>query len=165
MTGMRFPVGIFSYPAIGQLRMVLESSLQIRTQFLRYAIIGVVLNSLLYFIYIMLTRSLLSSYTAMTIIYCSGVLLGFLLNRKITFSHQGNKVGALLRYIASYFLGYIYNYIALLLLVGRAGYPHEAVQAGVIVTLWVLLFVLQRYWVFAVRPSRQGQSPLRGSTP
>jgi hypothetical protein len=32
-------------------------------------------------------------------------------------------------------------------------------------TVWVLLFALQRYWVFRVRPPRRTRSPLRGATP
>jgi putative flippase GtrA len=133
-------------------------------QFFRYATIGIILNTALYCSYILLTHTLMSSRAAMTLTYCCGVLLSFVMNRKITFSHQGNEAGALLRYILSYLIGYIYNFIALLLFVDHAGYPHEAVQAGVVVTLWVLLFALQRYWVFPVRPSSQRQGPVKSST-
>jgi putative flippase GtrA len=137
---------------------------ELRGQFLRYVAIGVVLNSTLYGSYILLTHTFMSNRAAMTLTYCCGVLLGFVMNRKITFSHQGNEAGALLRYILSYLIGYIYNFIALLLFVDHAGYPHEAVQAGVVVTLWVLLFALQRYWVFPVRPSSPRQAPVKSST-
>ena len=125
--------------------------------FLRYAAIGFMLNTALYLSYIALTHSFTHGLAAMTLTYCFGVLLGFIINRKITFGHQGNEAGTLLRYILSYLVGYIYNFIALLLLVDYAGYPHEAVQAGVLVTLWVLLFALQRYWVFPPSsPARKG---------
>jgi putative flippase GtrA len=137
---------------------------EVHGQFLWYATIGIILNTALYLSYITLTHTFMSSLAAMTITYSAGVLLGFILNRKITFGHQGNEAGALLRYISSYLVGYIYNFIALLLLVDYAGYPHEAVQAGVIVTLWVLLFALQRYWVFPGRPSVRRQARLRSST-
>jgi putative flippase GtrA len=121
---------------------------EVHGQFLRYAAIGFMLNTALYLSYIALTHIFMNSLAAMTLTYCFGVLLGFIINRKITFGHQGNEAGALLRYILSYLVGYIYNCIALLLLVDYAGYPHEAVQARVLVTLWVLLFAVQRCWVF-----------------
>jgi putative flippase GtrA len=130
---------------------------EVHGQFLRYAAIGITLNTALYLSYIALTHTFMNSLAAMTLTYCFGVLLGFVINRKITFGHQGNEASALLRYILSYLVGYIYNFIALLLLVDYAGYPHGAVQAGVLVTLWVLLFALQRYWVFPPSsPARNG---------
>jgi putative flippase GtrA len=134
---------------------------EVHGQFLRYATIGILLNTALYLSYIALTHTFMNSLAAMTLTYCLGVLLGFIMNRRITFGHQGNEASALLRYILSYLVGYIYNFIVLLLFVDYAGYPHEAVQAGVIVTLWVLLFALQRYWVFPARPSSERQAPLR----
>ena len=104
---------------------------EVHGQFLRYAAIGITLNTALYLSYIALTHTFMNSLAAMTLTYCFGVLLGFVINRKITFGHQGNEASALLRYILSYLVGYIYNFIALLLLVDYAGYPHGAVQAGV----------------------------------
>jgi putative flippase GtrA len=137
---------------------------ELHGQLFRYATIGIILNTALYLSYILLTHFFVGSRAAMTLTYCAGVLLGFIMNRKITFSHQGNEMRALLRYILSYLIGYIYNFIALLLFVDYAGYPHEAVQAGVIATLWVLLFALQRYWVFPARPSGPRQALLKSST-
>ena len=64
----------------------------IRQQFIRYAMIGVLLNAALYGSYLLLTHTVMGSRAAMSITYCVGVLIGFLLNRKITFSFRGDKV-------------------------------------------------------------------------
>jgi putative flippase GtrA len=122
-------------------------------QFLRFAAIGVVLNASLYGVYLLLTRSLLGSLGAMTVVYAAGVLLGFLLNRRITFRHHGAARVALLRYVVCYVVGYFIDLSLLWLLARRLGMPHEIVQGGITIGLAVLLFVLQKYWVFA--PLRQ----------
>ncbi len=121
----------------------------IRRQFIRYAVIGLMLNAVLYGAYLLLTHTLMGSRAAMTITYCAGVLIGFMLNRDITFRYCGGNLGALLRYIASYVIGYAINFAVLWLFVDRWGMAHEIVQGGVILTLPVGLFVLQRYWVFS----------------
>jgi putative flippase GtrA len=126
----------------------------IREQIVRYAIIGLLLNAALYGAYLWLTHELMGSREAMTLTYGSGVLVGFVLNRKITFRHDGGNAGALLRYFASYLIGYAINFAALWLLVGHLGIRHQIVQGGMTVTLPIMLFTLQRYWVFPARSSQ-----------
>jgi putative flippase GtrA len=123
-------------------------------QFLRYAVTGLLLNVALYGAYLALTRSLMTSPAAMTLTYCTGVLLGFLANRSFTFQHRGGQTPALLRYIAAYVLGWAVDYACLYVLVWRNGIPHEAVQGGLTLALPLLLFLLQKYWVFPSRPAR-----------
>ncbi len=89
----------------------------------------------------------------MTLCYCSGVLIGFVLNRKITFGFRGDRIGALARYFASYGVGYAINFVGLWLLVDCYGAPHEIVQGGIMAGLVTVLFLLQRYWVFPTRGS------------
>ena len=125
----------------------------IRQQFIRYAAIGLGLNATLYGAYLLLTHTLMGSRAAMTVTYCTGVLVGFLLNRKITFRYDGGNYGALLRYAATYGIGYAINFGALWLLVDCAGFAHEIVQGGVVLTLPIVLFALQKYWVFPVQTS------------
>jgi len=126
----------------------------IRQQFIRYAVIGLGLNATLYGAYLLLTHTLMGSRAAMTVTYCSGVLIGFLLNRKITFCYDGGNYGALLRYAATYGIGYAINFAALWLLVDCAGFAHEIVQGSVTLTLPIVLFTLQKYWVFPVQTQK-----------
>ena len=126
----------------------------IRQQFVRYAMIGVLLNAALYGSYLLLTHTVMGSRAAMSITYCVGVLIGFLLNRKITFSFNGRDNAALFRYIVSYAVGYGVNLLGLWLLVDLAGFPHELVQGGMIITLAFMLFALQKWWVFSERQTQ-----------
>ena len=48
--------------------------------------------------------------------------------------------------------GYLVNFAGLWLLADRCGIPHEIVQGWMILGLAVLLFFLQKYWVFKVSP-------------
>jgi putative flippase GtrA len=121
----------------------------IHKQFVRYAVIGLSLNAALYAAYLLLTCASMSSRAAMTITYLAGVLIGFALNRTITFGFVGNQLGALSRYVVSYVIGYVVNWIGLWLLVDVAGFRHQIVQGFMIVVLAFTLFSFQRYWVFS----------------
>jgi putative flippase GtrA len=50
--------------------------------------------------------------------------------------------------------GYALNLFALLLLVDYLGWSHEWVQGAMIVFVAVILFLLQRFWVFRPLPRR-----------
>jgi putative flippase GtrA len=123
-------------------------------QFIRYVVIGVGLNAAGYAAYLTLTHTVMGSRSAMSLTYCSGVLIGFVLNRRITFRFDGDKGTALLRYVCAYAIGYVANFVGLWLLVERYGASHEIVQGGMVLGLAVLMFLLQRYWVFPGRWSR-----------
>lgn len=136
----------------------------IRRQFLRYAAVGVTLNVALYVAYLLLTHSLMGSRAAMTLTYCSGVGAGYILNRTMTFRHCGRSAASLPRYVVVYLIGYGLDFLALWLLTSRMGVPHQLVQGGVTVVLPIVLFALQKYWVFPVHTA--GRVPVRaGSAP
>jgi putative flippase GtrA len=119
-----------------------------RKQFFYFAVIGISLNAALYGAYLLLTHNLTGSRAAMTITYFTGVMIGFGLNRRITFRFAGDNGSAFLRYIAAYAVGYAINFIGLWLLVDLFGIAHEIVQGVMIVGVSILLFILQKYWVF-----------------
>lgn len=123
-------------------------------QFIRYAVVGLVSNGILYLAYIVLTWFGLGHKLAMTLLYAVGVLQTFIFNKTWTFKHEGEATMSLLRYCLSYAFGYIVNLSALIFLVDMAGYPHQIIQGIMIILIAVMLFVLQKYWVF--RP----QSPI-----
>ena len=84
----------------------------------------------------------------MTIMYAAGVTFTYLLNRNWTFDYQGPGRATLLRYVLVYGLGYVINFLVLSVMVDRLGYPHEVVQACLILVLAIALFVVQKFWVF-----------------
>jgi putative flippase GtrA len=123
-----------------------------KRQFLKYIAVGLLSNFTLYGFYLVLANTAFEPKTAMTITYAFGVSMTYLFNRRWTFNHQGSAGFSLIRYIAVYALGYLINLSALIILVDYSGFSHEIVQGTMIILLAVILFVLQKYWVFRVNP-------------
>ncbi len=124
-------------------------------EFARYVIVGLVSNALLYLFYLLLTNAGVGHKTAASVAYALGVLQTFVFNRSWSFKDRGAAAPALGRYVAAYGFGYLLNMGILLLLVDRAGYPHQLVQGLTIIFLAVLLFLMQKFWVF--RESKRKQ--------
>jgi len=124
------------------------SAVPAHTQFIRYALIGVVSNLVLYLGYIGLTLMGIDPKLAMSLLYGLGVVQTFTFNKRWSFGHQGAMGPAFFRYCVSYGLGFLFNLIALFVLVDRLGYPHRIVQAVLVLCTAVLLFTLQKLWVF-----------------
>jgi putative flippase GtrA len=122
-----------------------------RGQFLRYAVVGLASNLVLYLAYLGLTMLGMGPKTAMSVLYVLGVAQTFLFNRTWSFGHDGALHGAFARYVASYAFGYLLNLAVLWIAVDRMGLPHQIVQGVMIVTLAFFLFLLQKFWVFPRR--------------
>lgn len=123
-------------------------------QFIRFAIVGLLSNLVLFLLYLAATRAGVGPKSAMTALYFVGVLMTFVFNRNWSFSHEGVITATLLRYLLVYMLGYALNWTALYLLVGVYGWPHQAVQAAMIMLLALALFLSQKFWVFGDRAAR-----------
>lgn len=123
-------------------------TLGITTQFIRYAIVGLVSNLVLYIFYLILTSYGMGHKLSMSLLYAMGVLQTFYINRRWSFVHQGSAHKALIRYVAAYASGYILNLVILMVLVDRYGLPHQIVQGAMIIFLAFMLFLMQRYWIF-----------------
>ena len=124
-----------------------------RAQFVRYALVGLASNALLYAAYLVLTRIGAEPKLAMTLLYAAGVAQTFVFNKRWSFRHGGLHGPAFVRYCAAYAFGYVVNFLALLLLVDQLRYPHQLVQGVMIVLLALMLFALQKFWVFRPAPS------------
>ena len=120
----------------------------IHTQLLRYAVVGLCSNLVLYFLYLSLTRLGLGHKTAMTLLYVAGTSLTFVFNKTWTFGHKGLLGRTFFAYSSIYAAGYIVNLIALYVLVDRLGYDHRWVQGVMIILIALLLFTLQKSVVF-----------------
>lgn len=132
------------------------------TQFARYAMVGVASNLLLYLAYLALTTTGMDPKLSMSSLYALGVAQTFLFNKRWTFRHGGMHGPAFVRYCIAYGLGYVINLLVLVLLVDQMGYPHEIVQGVMVLSLAVMLFLLQKFWVF--RPN-SAPSPSTVPTP
>ena len=117
-------------------------------EFAKYATVGVISNAALFLLYLLLVRTGMGPKTAATLAYAIGVLQTFVFNRRWSFRDRGAVGPALVRYIAIYAFGYLFNMAVLVVFVDHAGFPHEWVQGCTILALAVMLFVLQKLWVF-----------------
>lgn len=131
-------------------------------QFIRYVTVGLVSNGVLFAAYLLLTTVSMGPKLAMTLLYALGVIQTFFFNMRWSFRHGGTHGPAFVRYCASYALGYGLNLAALWVLVDRLGYPHQIVQGIMILALALMLFVLQKFWVFPAKPTA---SNTKGFTP
>ncbi|PQJ97471.1 GtrA family protein [Chromatium okenii] len=120
-------------------------------QLSRYALVGVASNAFGYFLYLLLTNVGMGYKSAMSLLYIVGVAQTFIFNRSWSFRHQGAMRGAFVRYVISYAIGYLLNLSVLWLAVDYFGFPHQIVQGAMIFTLALMLFLLQKYWVFLER--------------
>ena len=116
--------------------------------FVRYVVVGLVSNGLLYLAYLGLVAASLGPKAAATVTYACGVAQTFWFNRAWSFGHQGHAGLALLRYIAVYLAGYLLNMVLLYLLVDIYGWDHRWVQAAMVLGLAVLIFLALRFWAF-----------------
>lgn len=118
------------------------------SQIVRYGVVGLVSNALLYLLYLALTGVGLGHKSAMTLLFALGIIQTYLFNKRWTFGHRGFHQASFLRYVIVYSFAYFINLTALLVLVDNLGYSHEVVQAAMIVSISLIIFLLQKFWVF-----------------
>jgi putative flippase GtrA len=120
----------------------------ITKQFVRYAAVGVVHNLSGYLLYLLATYLGAEPKLTMSVLFFLGVALSFLLNRSWTFQHSGYAARSLWRFVVVYLGGYALNLLALMWFHDRLGYAHQWVQGCAIVVIALLMFLLNRYFVF-----------------
>ena len=123
-----------------------------RQQFVRFASVGIVSNSALFLLYLVLTTAGLSPALSMSLTYVLGVVQTFAFNRSWTFSHSGGCAAPLARYATTYAIGYVVNLCMLRLFVDGLKLPHQWVQGAAILFVAALVFALQKHWVFRRAP-------------
>jgi len=122
--------------------------MSIRVQALRFALVGLASNAVLYILYLVLTATGVGHKSAMSLVYAIGVAQTFLFNKRWTFDHSGRHASALMRYLSVYAGGYVANLLVLAWLVDDLGCPHQVVQGAMIIVLAGVFFLLQKFWVF-----------------
>lgn len=119
-------------------------------QIIRYGLVGVINNLLGYLIYLAVTWWWLEPKLAITVLYPIGVFTAYLGHSKYTFSYQGRTHSGVFRYLVAHAIGYGANVLLLYVFVDKFMLPHQLVQAGAIVLVAAILFLLFRYFVFPV---------------
>ena len=117
-------------------------------QFIRFGVVGLASNLLLYLLYLGLTAVDFEPKRAMSLAYAIGVLQTFVFNKQWTFGHRGQLGASFARYLGVYAVGYLLNLAVLMVAVDRLGYPHQWVQGLMILLLAAFLFLMQKFFVF-----------------
>lgn len=124
-----------------------------RLQSVRFVVVGLASNLVLFLLYLLLTTLGSSPKLAMTSLFALGTMQTFIFNKRWTFSHRGFLHISFYRYVAVYSFAYLLNLTALLVLVDNLGYPHQVIQGVMIISLALMLFLLQKFWVFRLPAS------------
>ena len=132
-----------------------------RGQVLRYAVVGLVSNVILYCAYIALTRLTIEPKIAMSMTFCLGVAATFLANSRWTFKQRGGRRAAYGRYWLVYGLAYLLNLAMLALFVDVLGFRHQIVQGVLVFVIAAALFLTQKFWIF--RRTAAESDPRAGS--
>ena len=117
-------------------------------QLVRYGIVGLASNGVLYLVYLLLTSLGVGHKLAATLGYALGVAQTYFFNKTWSFGHTGESRAAFVRYVLAYLSGFVLNIAVLATFVDVMGYPHQLVQGVMILVLAGYLFLLQKYWVF-----------------
>jgi putative flippase GtrA len=120
-----------------------------QSQFIKFVLIGLASNLILYASYLLMTTAGFGHKTAMSLLYAVGMLQNFAFNWRWTFGYQGKIYGPLFRYLTTYGMGYLFNLLMLLIFVDTLSLPHQVVQGVLILIMAGLLFLLQKYWIFS----------------
>lgn len=121
-------------------------------QIVRFGIVGLVSNAVLYGLYVLATALGIQHIVAMTAVFALGVIQTFVFNKRWSFAYHGPRARAMLRYLIAYAVAYVINLSAMLVLVDVEGFAHQAVQAVMVVVIAIFLFLAQRLWVFRSPP-------------
>lgn len=116
-------------------------------QLIRYGIVGILNNIFLYIGYLLITYAGGNEKIAMTTMYATGVVIGYIASYRWTFSQASNR-RALFRYVQMHVSGYLINLFMLYSLVDLLGYPHQLVQVAAIIVVALFGFFTCKYYVF-----------------
>ncbi len=115
---------------------------------MRFAIIGVLSNLAGYLVYLLITSLGIGPKLALSILYPVGILLSYFGNRNWTFDAKGQGISSGARFFLAYGLGYVLNFLMLVIFVDRLGYAHQLVQAAAVIVVALFLFVATKFFVF-----------------
>jgi putative flippase GtrA len=117
-------------------------------QFVRFGLVGLGSNIILYLVYLLCTYLGMSYLLAVVISYFVGIVASFFSNKGWTFTYRGNAKAAFTRYVLVYLIGLALNLFLLYTLVERFLLRHEIVQGILIAVFAILFFIVQRTWIF-----------------
>jgi putative flippase GtrA len=120
-------------------------------EFARFAATGVLLNGVMYLLFLLLAGYLMGPKAAMTISAVCGIALGYIVQRRWTFRTDTSVKRSLLPYLSTHAVVYVTNWSLLWFFVDNLKMHHAVVQVAAIFVCALLSYFLQRLWVFRER--------------
>jgi putative flippase GtrA len=114
----------------------------------RFIIVGVFSNGIGYGVYLLITWLGVPYKIAMTLLYCVGVTMSYVGNRKFTFASTQQIRLTLVKFIVAYVVGYALQYAILHILVDEFLIFHAYAQLCGSIVVAVYLFIVLRFFVF-----------------
>lgn len=122
--------------------------MRVTYQALRFLVVGVASNVVLYGLYLAATSVGIGHKSAMTCLFSLGVVQTFFFNKNWSFQDRNGGGSTFVRYLVAYLVAYAINLGAMLVLVDSYHLSARAVQAVMIVVVAIFMFAMQRWWVF-----------------
>ena len=114
----------------------------------KFTMVGVLSNGVPYFLYLALTWRAVPVLVAMSFAFALGVFISWTLNGWLTFRARLSRSSGM-RMVLVYLGAYAANLLLLSVAVHIFSLPHQWAQAFIIVLLALVLFVVQKRWVFS----------------
>ena len=118
------------------------------TQIFKYGLVGIVLNTLGFILYLILTSLGLQPKFVVAFMYPLIVLLGFKGHKRFTFSSSEEMQGSLSKFFMAHLFGYFLNLAILFIFVDILSYRHQLVQLMAIFFVSAYLFIIFKFFIF-----------------
>jgi putative flippase GtrA len=115
---------------------------------IRFIMVGLFSNSIGYGVYLLITWLGVPYKIAMTLLYCVGVTMSYIGNRKFTFASTQQVRLTLIKFIVAYAIGYALQYTILHILVVKFLIFHAYAQLCGSIVVAIYLFNMLRFFVF-----------------
>ncbi len=117
-------------------------------QLLRYGFSGLVINGLLYGLYLGLTWGGMQPWLAATLSFAAGIPLSYTTHRRYTFQNADSSSRRKFGFTGVYISGYFLQIGGLYLLFNIGGIPHQLAQLTMMVLVALWLFLVQKLLIF-----------------
>ncbi len=114
----------------------------------RFIVVGIISNGIGYGVYLLITWLGVPYKIAMTLLYCVGVTMSYLGNKKFTFADTQAIRMTIIKFLMAYIVGYIVQYVILYVLVDRLMIFHAYAQLVGAIVVAGYLFIALRFFVF-----------------
>lgn len=124
-----------------------NNSMKTFSQFLYYAIVGVITNAIGYSLFLVMTYFGVDTKLAASVLYLFCATLSFFGNKRYTFNKMGGSLAAFY-FMITYSLGYLINMALLIYFVDHLKFPYYEIEAIAIIIVSAFIFMTSKLFIF-----------------